>query len=157
AVDVAFARPIADAGMPSAALFIHQPIDAAILVDQIVAADLGLGIAQPAERGFGIAHAGVVHEQQIDGFASRARGVIGGGIVDHTETPAFVPGAMTRGRRNTTTATPDNVRMPPTIMRRVRCSPSTTTPERTPNRGTRSVKGITWFTGNRRIIRYQIE
>ena len=46
-VDVALALPVASARVPGAALLGHQREDAAVLLDQVVGRDLGLGIAQP--------------------------------------------------------------------------------------------------------------
>src|SRR6202011_4635178 len=51
----------------------------AVLVDEIMGADLGRRIAQPGERRFGALHAGVMQDEEIDAAGRRARPVIGRG------------------------------------------------------------------------------
>src|SRR5258705_9453676 len=108
-VDVTLSGQIAKGGMPGAAGFNHQAMDPSILLDQIMAADLGRRIPQALERGIAVAHAGIMDQQDVDGLARRPLIVIGRGALDdvaHTDTPPLVPGAITRGRRSTTMATP---------------------------------------------------
>ena len=66
-IDVARAGPIGNARMPGAALFRHQRIDRAILVDHVMRRDFGGGIAHPRQRRFAAWHAGVMQHQHVDG------------------------------------------------------------------------------------------
>jgi len=72
AVDVARARPAADARMPGAQMLRHHPRDAPALVDKIMRRNFRVAIAQPVERGFGARHAGVVQQQNIGRASFRA-------------------------------------------------------------------------------------
>ena len=50
-IDVGHPAPTGLAGMPGAVRLIHQPVDRAVLVDEIVGGDLRFGRGQPVERG----------------------------------------------------------------------------------------------------------
>src|SRR5579871_104523 len=91
AVHVALAAPIADARVPGAPALVHQAIDRALLVDQVMAADLRGGVGQAPQSRFRIPHAGVVENDEIGRLASRPRVVIGRGPLDHRL--AFLAGA----------------------------------------------------------------
>jgi hypothetical protein len=82
AIDVALALPGADSRMPGAALFGNQAVGGPLLVDHVMRADLGLGIAQPGQRRLGTLHARVMQHEHIDGAALGTRIVIGRGAVD---------------------------------------------------------------------------
>ena len=171
-VDVALALPGADAGVPGALLLRHHAIDLAVLVDHVVRADLGLRVAQPAQRLARVRHAGVVQHQDVDLLPGRpvvaigrwqlfdrqgagrrrcSLGQLGGrGSVGHGRSgqiPVLVAGATTAGRRSTIMPTPATVAKPPTIICQVTASSRSSAPAATPIIGSSRVKGITWFTG----------
>uniref|UniRef100_A0A0N5A0A3 PE-PGRS family protein n=1 Tax=Parastrongyloides trichosuri TaxID=131310 RepID=A0A0N5A0A3_PARTI len=64
-VDVGLALPGAATGVPGPALFGHQTQDGAVLIDDIVGRDLGLGVAQAGDRRLGGLHAGIVQHQHV--------------------------------------------------------------------------------------------
>src|SRR4051794_33329118 len=55
-IDVAGAGPEAAPGMPGAPRLVDELPDRAVLLDEVMRADLGVGIAQPVERGGGGLH-----------------------------------------------------------------------------------------------------
>ncbi len=65
-IHIGLALPIGDPGMPGAALLRHQAIDAAILLDQVVAGDARrIGVGQ-AGQGLGPGgHAGIVQDDDV--------------------------------------------------------------------------------------------
>ena len=65
-VQTVLAEPARNPGMKGAAFLGHQPPDRAVLLDEIMRADLGLRVAQPVERGFGALHAGIMQHQHVD-------------------------------------------------------------------------------------------
>ncbi len=64
-VDVGLALPGAAPGVPGPALFGHQTQDGAVLIDDVVGRDLGLGVAQARDRRLGRLHAGIVQHQHV--------------------------------------------------------------------------------------------
>src|SRR3546814_12279444 len=74
--------PARNAGVPSAAGFRDELEDAAVLLDQVVDAHPGGGVAQPLEGGLARRHAGVVQQQQVDSLAGRPGIVVGRGALD---------------------------------------------------------------------------
>src|SRR3546814_48705 len=144
--------------MPGAALLGDQPVDRAVLVDDVMRADLGGRVGQAVERGRGARHARVVQHQHVDGRAGRTRFAIGRGALDHRRSSAAcaagVIASASFGRRSTMMATPRMVMAPPSTIRQVSVSPSTTTPDTTPNTGPSKVHGMVWLTGWRRSSQY---
>src|SRR5690606_23891290 len=69
-VDVGLALPGAAPGVPGAALLRHQAQDRAVLVDDVVGRDLGLGIAKAGHGLLGRRHAGIVQHQHVRRAAS---------------------------------------------------------------------------------------
>ena len=65
-VDIGCALPRRRAGMPGAARFRHELVDAAVLIDEIVAGDTGFLVGEPRDRFFGGLHSGVMQQQDID-------------------------------------------------------------------------------------------
>ena len=83
AVHIGVAGPVAFARVPGAALFSDVAVDRAVLVDGVMRTDLGLGIAEPLERGFGRLHAGIVQQQDIDRRVCRPGVVVRRRSFDH--------------------------------------------------------------------------
>src|ERR1044071_3615467 len=65
-IQIVLAEPARDPGVKRAALLGYQPPDRAVLLDEIMRADLGFRVAQPVERGGGIRHAGIMQYQHVD-------------------------------------------------------------------------------------------
>ena len=57
--------------MPGAILLGDHAQDLAVLGDQIVAGDAAVGIAQPRDRRFGVAHAGIMEDDHRDAGIAR--------------------------------------------------------------------------------------
>jgi hypothetical protein len=64
-VDVLLALPPALAGVPGAALLRDQAEHAPVLLDQVMGADPGLGVAQPLQGGLARLHPGVVQDDHV--------------------------------------------------------------------------------------------
>ena len=77
-IDVADTAPIAEAGMPGAAILGHQSRDLAHGRNQVMRRNLGLGIAQSRQRARGAFHFGIVDHRHGD--RQRALVVIGRGL-----------------------------------------------------------------------------
>ena len=65
--------------MPCPSGFVHHPVAAAVLVDQIMGAHLSLRICQPVKGRLGGLHAGIVQQQNIYGYSVGPRVVVGEG------------------------------------------------------------------------------
>ena len=81
-IDVGFTTPRRHSRMPGPHRLRHQGEYPAVLLDQVMGADLGRGIAEPRQGRRPIRHAGVVHHQHVDDRAP-ARLEIGRGMGDH--------------------------------------------------------------------------
>ena len=70
-VDVGLSLPVATAGMPRAERFRHHLDDASVLMNDVVAGDLALRIAQPVLGTLPRFHAGVMQDNHVDGRVRR--------------------------------------------------------------------------------------
>jgi len=83
-VNIVGAGPAGDAGVPGAPRLVDEAQDRPVLVDAVVGADLGGGIAEARQGGLGAIHVGVVQQQDVDRLSRRPGVVIGRGAVDQT-------------------------------------------------------------------------
>ena len=65
-IDVGDPAPARLAGMPGPLVFVDQPVDRAVLVNEIVGRDLRLGRGQPIERALHVGHSGIVKDDHRD-------------------------------------------------------------------------------------------
>ena len=138
--------------MPRPPVFRDMGEDRAVLVHRVMGADLRRRIAQPVQRLGGRVHPRIVQHQHVRRAGRRGRSLWFGDGRWTIRMPKFrarqdLSGvSAVAGRRNTITATPATVSTDPRIICQVICSPRIQTPPMTPNTGTTSVKGMTWFT-----------
>src|SRR3546814_5236716 len=91
-VDVADATPVGHAGMPGALTFLDQPVDGAVLVEDVMGTDLGNGVAQAPQRRGGGRHAGILQHHHVPGAEADALIEIGRRTVltTHHHLPALL-------------------------------------------------------------------
>ena len=80
-VDVGFATPACNTGMPGPPVFRNQLKNTAVFINQVVGADLRYGIAKAVERRLGGFHPRIVQYQHGDLATCRARTMIGRGTM----------------------------------------------------------------------------
>src|SRR3546814_12478373 len=70
--------------MPGALTFLDQPVDGAVLVEDVMGTDLGNGVAQALQRRGGGRHAGIMQHHHVHGAAAVALIEIGRRTVHNT-------------------------------------------------------------------------
>ena len=82
-IDIVLSRPVTYPGMPGASGLVHQPVEGAVLVDQIMGADLCHWIAQPGQRFFRGFHTGIMEDEHVGIFTRRPVVEIGRLVIDY--------------------------------------------------------------------------
>jgi len=117
-VDVGLALPEALSGMPGAAFLRNQGEDAAVFLDHVVGADLGLRVAHAFERHLARGHAGVVQDDHV---RRRRAGVeVGRRRLDEAHWTRFRTASsngITLLRRRAMISTPNNASAAPKAIR----------------------------------------
>ncbi len=83
-VDVPLAGPAGHAGVPGAPVLGHQLEDPTVLLDHVVGAHLGGGVAETLQRRLARLHAGVMKQQHVDRLVA-ACVVVRRGTIDKTK------------------------------------------------------------------------